>query len=268
MNGLYPFLISVPHGGTTVPDELCNRLALSVSEIRFYSDPATRVVYDFRDRVPAYLDTPFSRMAVDLNRNPLDLPPRRPDGVVKSRTAFGTPVYREGCFPKMPLVQGVLMRHFFPYHERLDRLLDTGKVQLSFDCHSMLPVGPPDQKDAGARRPLICLGNNGDRTGKSRKGGLATCPAEWICRLAEAFRAEFPGKGEVAVNVPYSGGFIVNAHYWHRGIPWIQLEVNRSLYEPDGSVPEDYRQPSRECLLDLRSRIWEVLSDFWDSVPR
>ncbi|MDD1718707.1 MAG: N-formylglutamate amidohydrolase [Methanoregulaceae archaeon] len=267
VNSRYPFLISVPHGGTSVPPELCDRIALSGSEVSFYSDPATRVMYEFRDSVSAYLDTPVTRMAVDLNRNPLDLPPRKPDGVVKSRTAFGTPVYLEGSFPEMPLVHHMLMTHFFPYHEALDRLLDNGDVSLALDCHSMLPVGPPDQKDAGARRPLVCLGNNGDRAGKSRRGGLATCPSEWICGLAGAFRTEFPGRGEVAINVPYSGGFIVNAHYWHRGIPWIQVEMNRSLYEPPGSRPDSFLAPDQERLVSLRERVWRVLADFWDSMP-
>jgi formiminoglutamase len=51
--------------------------------------------------------------------------------------------------------------------------------------------------------------------------------------LADAFREEFCFDHEVAINNPFTGGFITNAHYWHKGIPWVQLEVNRSLYEFD-----------------------------------
>jgi formiminoglutamase len=97
----------------------------------------------------------------------------------------------------------------------------------------MLPYGSKDQKDAGKKRPLICLGNNGDLQGRAKKGSITTCSDEWIKALAGFFREEFSFNKEVTINNPFSGGFIANAHYWHKGIPWIQIEINRSLYEPD-----------------------------------
>jgi N-formylglutamate deformylase len=263
----YPFLISIPHGGTSIPGDLSGRIALSSREIAFFSDPATRTIYDYADRVGAKVDTPVSRMAVDLNRNPRDLPPRHPDGVVKTVTTFGTPVWRDGLAPGMPLIHKALLAHFFPFHEELDRCIDGGGVAIGFDCHSMLPTGPERQKDAGMRRPLVCLGNNGDRSGRSRKNSLATCPETWIRHLADAFRKELPDPGAVAINSPFTGGFIINAHYWHRGIPWIQIEVNRSLYEPPGIGPASYIPPGRQQLSDIRSLIWDALAGFWDAAP-
>ena len=95
--------------------------------------------------------------------------------------------------------------------------------------------GTSPGKDAGRKRPLICLGNNGDRKGRAKKNSIATCPAAWINALADGFREEFSLGREVAINNPFSGGFISNAHYWRKGVPWIQIEVNRSLYEPEWS---------------------------------
>ena len=109
----------------------------------------------------------------------------------------------------------------------------------------MLPYGSADQKDAGKSRPLICLGNNGDRQGRARKGSIATCSAEWITTLADIFKEEFSFDKEVAINNPFSGGFISNAHFWHKGIPWIQIEINRSLYEPDGSICHTLKRVQR-----------------------
>ena len=85
----YPFLVSVPHGGIDIPDEVQSLLALSPVELRYYSDPATRLIYDFQDRVESYRDTPVSRMIVDLNRPPTSLPPKHPDEVVKTQTVHG-----------------------------------------------------------------------------------------------------------------------------------------------------------------------------------
>lgn len=264
----YSFLISIPHGGTDIPRELARRFALGRDEIRYYSDPLTRELYGFGNSVQAFIDTPVSRMAVDLNRPPLPLPPRDPDGIIKLRTIDGKAVYREGRFPDMDTIHSVMMAWYFPYHQRIDELIDERHVRIAFDCHSMLPVGSDEQKDAGRKRPLICLGNNGDRKGRAKKNSIATCPELWINALADEFRDEFSLEREVAINNPFSGGFIANAHYWRKGIPWIQIEINRLLYDPErasgtGKDPDRYGNVAA-----LRGRIWHVLTTFWDRQER
>ncbi len=261
----YPFLISVPHGGTEVPDIIHPLFLLDNSELCYYCDPCTRRIFGFEDRVAAYIDTPISRMVVDLNRPPLPLPPRDPDGIIKVRTIDGRNVYRPGLFPDMNLIHHLLKTHYFPYHQRIDELIDRKPVRIAFDCHSMLPFGSADQKDAGKSRPLICLGNNGDRWGRARKGSIATCSVEWITALADIFKEEFSFEREVAINNPFSGGFIVNAHFWHKGIPWIQIEINRSLYEPDGSSPHTPAERD-DRVIWLQEKIWNVLTSFWNRV--
>jgi formiminoglutamase len=260
----YPFLISVPHGGTQVPAVLKGRLALSKKEIHYYCDPATREIFNFRHSVAAYIDTQVSRMAVDLNRPPLPLPGKDPDGIVKVRTIDGKDVYRPGKFPDMTTIHRLMMEHYFPYHQRIDELIDTRAVKIAFDCHSMLPTGSCGQNDAGKGRPLICLGNNGDRRGRADKGSIATCPQDMVQALAEAFRETFVIQKKVAVNNPFSGGFIANAHYWRKGVPWVQVEVNRSLYEDDDPGPRKHRAPDPVRIRQLREQIWQALGLFWD----
>jgi formiminoglutamase len=260
-----PFLISVPHGGTEVPEIIRPLLLLDDNDLRYYCDPDTRVVFDFKDRVVAFIDTPVSRMIVDLNRPPLPLPLRDPDGIIKVRTIDGREVYRPGQVPDMLLIHSLLRTYYFPFHQRIDELIDRQPVRVAFDCHSMLPFGSRLQKDAGKVRPLVCLGNNGDRQGRARKGSIATCTPEWITLLADIFREKFSIGSEVAINNPFSGGFISNAHYWHKGIPWIQIEINRSLYEPDvTSSHPDHEIKDRS--IRLREKIWNVLTSFWKQV--
>jgi N-formylglutamate deformylase len=261
----YPFLVSVPHGGIDIPDEVQALLALSPVELRYYSDPATRIVYHFRDKVESYRDTSVSRMIVDLNRPPTSLPPKHPDGVVKTQTVHGNPVYSGGMMLDITLTHRLLMAHYFPYHADLDTLLEPGRIALGLDCHSMLPIGPPSHRDAGMPRPQVCLGNNGDQDGRQRPGTLATCPAEWITALAVAFQEEIGAGAKVAINSPFSGGFISNAHYWHRGIPWIQIEVNREFYETGSG------EPVRSSIDQGRARetgmlVWRSLGRFWDGI--
>ncbi len=261
----YPFLVSVPHGGTRVPEEVRDQVALTQAELAYYSDPATRALYQFHDRVVSYVDTDISRMVVDLNRPPYHLPPRYPDGVIKQRTVHGTSVYRDGDLPDIRIIHRLLMDHYFPYHARVDLLLDPDRIAFAMDCHSMLPHGPPAHRDAGKERPLICLGNNGDDQGEQRPGSLSTCPAPWIRALAAAFREEFGGSGNVTINRPFSGGFITNAHFWHKGIPWVQIEVNRSLYENSPEFP-GLSSICQDDLLFTGKRIWSAICSFWDHV--
>lgn len=265
MKKRYPFLISVPHGGTEVPDTIRPLLLLSEEDLRYYCDPSTRVLFGYQDRVAAYIDTPVSRMVVDLNRPPLPLPLRDPDGIIKLKTIDRGDVWRSEKVPDMHLIHRLLMTHYFPYHQQIDELIDRHQIRVAFDCHSMLPHGSENQKDAGKARPLICLGNNGDRKGRAKKGSITTCSEEWIHTLAGVFRKELPQEGAVAINDPFSGGFIANAHYWHKGIPWIQIEVNRSLYEPAPSSHQTGPGMEDRTII-LKEKIWQVLTVFWDCI--
>jgi N-formylglutamate deformylase len=262
----YPFMISVPHGGQEIPEEVMNRIALTPEELAFYCDPATSEIYDFESRVAAYIDTPVSRMVVDLNRPPYHIAPKYPDGVIKSVTGFGNPVYREGQFPDINLIHRLMVKYFFPYHEMTDSLTDKTRARIAFDCHSMLPEGLPRQKDSGSARPLICLGNNGDLNGAPRPGVLPTCPQELIQALASHFRNEFGKEGDISLNNPFTGGFISISHHWHREIPWIQIEMNRGMYEYENQGPDQPGFINRSLAHELGERIWDVLAGFWDEV--
>lgn len=83
--------------------------------------------------------------------------------------------------------------------------------------------------------------------------------------LAGVFKEEFALTSGVAINNPFSGGFISNAHYWHKGVPWIQIEINRLLYEP-AQFSRGAGEETGDRALLLKEKIWKVLTVFWDSV--
>jgi N-formylglutamate amidohydrolase len=261
LNGPYPFLISIPHSGTSVPPELRGLVNLTRKEIVFNSDPYTRRIYGFDDAVEAVVDFDVSRIFVDTNRAPYDYPPRTQDGVVKVITQDGTPVFKRGQTPGRELIGALLKNYYHPFHKRLSEALDTRPIEIAFDCHSMLPQSPPVRMDAGRPRPLFCLSNRGDRNGKPKTaGGLVTCPPEWLQALARSFQAEFEGEGRVAMNDPFRGGFISVAHYRRRRVPWVQVEINRGFYEAEG------REAGEAHLAELQGRIFSAVAGFWDEV--
>lgn len=218
-----PILVSVPHAGLRVPDEVSDRCILTAEEVLLDSDEFAAEIYDIAPDVTGFVTTDVARAIVDLNRAPDD---RRKDGVVKTHTCWDAPVYRSGL--QEDLVQVLLSRYYHPYHAELSRWAD-GRVRLGLDCHTMAAVGPPVGPDAGAERPWVCVSN-----------GDGTCPAEWMAGLHARLSAEFDG--HVRVNAPFTGGYITRSHASE--MPWIQLELSRGPF----CSPTDKRERVRRAL--------------------
>ena len=104
--------------------------------------------------------------------------------------------------------------------------------------------------DRGRPLPLFCLSNAEGRTcDDAVVNRLAAC-------LAEAFACPLR---DVALNRPFKGGYIVRRH-GRRPLPWIQVEMNRSLYL---AAPWFDRHRSRvdpARLGELRERFGKALS--------
>ncbi len=202
-----PLLISVPHAGLSVPGEAAPYCILSAAQIAEDGDGGAAEIYALEAECEAFVTTAVARAVVDLNRREDD---RRRDGVVKTHTCWGAPVYDP--FPPEEVVERLLERYYRPYHERLRRLAGTGLL-LGIDCHTMAATGPPAGPDPGVERPLLCLGS-----------GEGTLPRPWLEALAESLAWSF-GTAP-ALNVPFSGGHITRIH--SAEMPWVQLEISRA----------------------------------------
>lgn len=263
MGTIYPLLISIPHGGGTIPPEVAEMVSITERDIFYDGDALTREIYDFGKRVDAVIGTPIARAIVDVNRASDDRPPENPDGVVKTVTTDGTPVYRDGMFPDDALIDILLQRYYFPYHETLGDLLSNHNIRLALDCHSMLKRSPAASDRPGEPRPLICLSNRGDEHGMPVSGrGPVTCPPEWIRALAESLRQAFAGAGRVAINDPFSGRYISRYHYERGGLPWIQIEINRKLYLNEVYFDPERLRVDQRIIRELRERIFDAIVRF------
>ena len=267
MSTVHPILISIPHGGDFVPPEVKERVLITDRDIFYDGDALTHKIYDFRNYVEAVIEMPVARAIIDVNRAPDDRPPGNPDGVVKTVTTAGTPVYKSGKFPDDALIDKLLQRYYFPYHEKLDNSIKNYDIKLALDCHSMLRYSPPIDVNPGQLRPLICLCNRGDNSGMSTgEHSHVTCPPEWIQALADSFRQVFAGEGEVALNKPFSGGYISQFHYERKGIPWIQIEINRELYLAEAYFVPQKMQIKEEIIRGLRQKISGAITEFWAEI--
>jgi formiminoglutamase len=208
-----PLLVSLPHAGRRVPDEVRRWCALTERQIVEDGDEHADEIYRLAGEVQEFVTTDVARAIVDLNRAEDD---RGADGVIKTHTCLGVPVYDPA--PPEEVLRSLLERHYHPYHARLRDLAASG-VLLGVDCHTMLAVGPEIGPLAGEERPAACLGN--------RDG--ATCPDAWL-RLMGSCLEQALGC-DVALNFPFKGGFITRSHGTE--LPWMQLELSRAPFLPN-----------------------------------
>ena len=250
----FPVLLSIPHGGTEVPGEIRDRVTISAKDQFEDSDALTQEIYGLGKEVLVQVQSKVARAFVDMNRAEDDRPPQNPDGVVKTQTCHGKTVYQPDKELDDASTQRLLDTYYFPYHQSIaNALAQNPDLQLALDCHTMEAVAPVISPDPGQQRPLICLGNN---HGKS-------CPQAMADRLADCFREGFGlEEKDVVLNKPFAGGYITRT-YGERILPWVQVEMNRSLYlsKPWFDAESLTVQPQR--LLDLNQRFFKTLSLFF-----
>ena len=157
--GKFPVLLSIPHGGNKTPAEIRDKLCITEHDIFWDIDPFTHDIYDLNNHVIEVIKTNIARTFVDVNRSTSQMPPRIPDGLIKSVTSFKKPIYCKGMFPDGGLISTLIKKYYEPYQKKIETALQCKEIRLGLDCHSMLAEGPPIARDRGKRRPLICLGN-------------------------------------------------------------------------------------------------------------
>ena len=253
-----PFVISLPHCSSRVPEEIRPTLALSDEQIEESTDVGTKEIFG---SIPAkaVVCARWSRLLVDLNRGPDQ---RNAKGVIALKDYHGRVIYREGCIPDKQEAERRLKEYYQPFHDELKAALDGQDIKGLFDCHSLNGIGPLEAPDTGKKRRDIILGNNGDEMGNENPAfGKTTCPAEILHMIGEAFqRAGF----SVSVNDPYAGGFIAT-HYSEvlagTGKIAVQIEINQDLYLEPGT-----RKPETQKLENVRTKVVqsfeEIARDF------
>jgi N-formylglutamate deformylase len=206
-----PLVISVPHAGLGVPPRVAAQNALTAAQIARDGDEQADTIYAVAADVAHFLSPEVARAFVDLNRAEDD---RRADGVVKTHTCWGDPVYREPL--ELATIDELLAEHHRPYHAQLTAWSTTG-ARLGLDCHTMAAHGPPVGPDPGAERPWVCLSH-----------GDGTCPEAWMRAMLACMVAEFGD--HVRVNDPFRGGHITRSHAAE--MPWMQIELSRAAFAP------------------------------------
>jgi len=253
IEGDTPLLISVPHCGTEIPDDIAARMT-AAALVRPDTDWHVEKLYDFAPRMGAGLITAnFSRYVIDLNRDPSGEPlyPGADNTELAPLTTFARePIYLPGQEPDPEEISDRRDFYWRPYHARLsselERLLERFGVAVLWDGHSIASRVP---RFFAGRLPDLNVGSAG---GASADQSLVT--------RAMSVLAAAPGFSSV-LNGRFTGGFITR-HYGQPelGIQAIQLETAEIAYMAEG--PPYAYDPARAN--KLKSVLRDVMATLID----
>ena len=220
--GRSPLLISVPHAGTEVPEEIMSRLSTSG---RTLCDTDWHVdrLYDFAgDLGASLLVATHSRYVIDLNRPPDGAPlyPGADETELCPTTNFDwQPLYEEGQGLQPGEQQARLEEYWRPYHLALrgeiDRIGAEYGHAILWDAHSICSRVP---RFFEGRLPDYNFGTGGGKTADPALGkGLLNLAGELGL--------------EAVLNQRFKGGYITR-HYGDPGaeVHAIQLELTWRNY--------------------------------------
>ncbi|QOL51268.1 N-formylglutamate deformylase [Massilia litorea] len=228
-----PMLLSMPHVGTDIPDEVAAHMA-PCALAKADTDWHLAELYAFADRLGiSTLSARWSRYVIDLNRPPENTnlyPGLDTTGLCPVDTFGRESLYQEGRVPDQAEVARRLERYWRPYHTQLRaelaRLLALhGRVVL-WDAHSIASHVP---RFFEGRLPDL---NFGTAEGKSCDSGLENAVLK-VARAQDRF--------SIAVNGRFKGGHITRFYGQPKeGVHAIQLEMCQCLYM-DEAPPFAYR---------------------------
>src|SRR5688572_7282657 len=147
--GSLPLLISIPHAGTYVPEEIGARFTAAARPLPD-TDWCVRELYGFtRDLGASIIAANYSRYVVDLNRSPEATAlyvSHRTTPVCPVETFAGDGVYMSGTEPDEVEIAGRIGKFWRPYHaqlaEELERIYAEHGFALLWDAHSIVSEIP------------------------------------------------------------------------------------------------------------------------------
>ena len=236
--GRAPLLVSLPHDGTALPDDIAARLTDAARRVPDTDWHVARL-YDFARGLGASILVPrWSRYVVDLNRPPDDTslyPGQNTTGLCPVVQFSSQPVYRPGLEPDAAEVAARVDRYWRPYHDALAAELarirgEHGRAVL-WEGHSIRGTLP--FLFDGALPDL----NLGTAAGTS-------CRAQLQQRLAAVLEGQ--GQYSHVVNGRFKGGYITR-HYGRpdAGIDAVQLELAQRTYMDEAHARWDDDRAAR-----------------------
>ncbi|TNE42091.1 MAG: N-formylglutamate deformylase [Alphaproteobacteria bacterium] len=249
--GSSPILISVPHCGTHIPDDLRGGMSDAAKLLTDTDWHVDRLYGCLADLNVTMLTATHSRYVIDLNRPPDGKPlyPGQTETTLCPLETFaGQPIYLDGQTPDGEETQRRLEHYWLPYHaalaSQLERLQGLHERVLLWDAHSIANQVP---RLFDGQLPDLNFGTN---------GGLA-CQADLLKVVNDRAAAQY--RYSHVTNARFKGGYITR--YYGRpdaGVEAIQLELSQATYM-DQSPPFAYDENKALHFQDFLRNLIETL---------
>jgi formiminoglutamase len=249
-----PLVLSIPHAGTSLPDEIAPDL-VSPWLARKDADWYVAELYDFASSLGATIvRTAWSRTVIDVNRNPDGAslyPGMATTGLCPVTTFDGEPLYREGAEPDAAAIAARRRRYHEPYHAvlraELARLRERHERVVLYDAHS---IRSRVSMLFDGELPVFNIGSYDGRS----------CAVA----LTQSIHSICASSGQPAVvDGRFKGGYVTR-HYGEpaRGVHAVQMELACRAYldEPPQICERSWPPPyDRERAAAVRATLRRVL---------
>lgn len=242
-----PVLVSMPHVGTTLPEDTAARL---MPPARGLPDTDWLLVelYDFLPELGVtQLHAEFPRQLIDLNRPPDDTPlyATTTTGLVPGELFDGSPAWQPGEQPDASEQARLLERYWQPYHDALSeeraRLRERHGEMLLLDLHSIRSAVP---RLFEGTLPDFNLGTNQGRA----------CPPS-LARALEGALHDAPYAQ--VTDGRFRGGYITRRYGEPaKGLHALQLELSQATYMDEGPEPPGVETAVIDAARADRVRPW------------
>jgi N-formylglutamate deformylase len=234
--GESPLLISMPHVGTHIPDEVRAQLTPVAGQLAD-TDWHLPLLYNMAQELGAsVIHAQHSRYVIDLNRSSDDTnlyPGQDTTGLCPLDTFAKQPLYPEGKNPDAAEVQRRVQQYWQPYHQQLqselERLHAKHGIAILWDAHSI-----------ASQVPRFFQGKLPDLNfGTADQHSCAEGLQQALAKVMQNHRGE-PTYSHV-FNGRFKGGYITR-HYGQpeRNMHAVQLEMSQCLYMNE-TAPYAYR---------------------------
>ncbi len=253
--GTTPLLISVPHDGREIPDDITTRMSPAGLDIPD-TDWHVAELYRFAADIGAsLLVANYSRFVVDLNRPDSDetlYSGQVATGLCPSQTFAGENIYLDGSVVDITEKSHRISVYWRPYHEQLAQTLAALRQQhgyaLLWDAHSIPGVVP---RLFDGKLPDLNIG-----TFDNRSCNAVIANDVFAVATASPFSA--------VVNGRFKGGYITRQYGEPAAaVQAVQLEIAQHSYMNESTREFDETRANR-----LRATILEMLEAFMQAAKR
>lgn len=248
-----PVLCIVPHGGTAVPEELAPYILVDDFELFYCADSCANEIFDFGGRTE-FAGAEISRLFVDLDCSPLDMPGRGGPGVIQRETPLGKEIFEPDTFPSPIALANLMRRYHYPFYSKVRNIMKTD-IAFVLECHITMGIGARNTADADKPLPLVRIHRYVDRKGSP----VESCPssaAEFMMdQLVREFGRNRRPEDFVITSRPLKGAL---SQTFFKTVPYLRIDISRAFFYDERFFTPEKRTDQR-VIGRMRESVYSVI---------